>query len=239
MGLFDFIGGLYQTSQQRIASSQDRKERARIAEENLGFQYENLAYQKQLQKDLFAREDSAVQRRIADLKKAGLSPTLAAGSAAGAGAVVQTTAPQRNLKLDTKESPGYIKGQYGAVLRNAMSSIIPLVSGYNSILQQKQNIAYTKAQEKLVRQQLKEKEYNLKYYMERKSPVGAGESTVIKTLKGAGQVLKNTLGESIPPQLRRVATEQDIPYLIRKLRSGVKMVKDEYNKSRERIIKKK
>ena len=70
-------------------------------QENLALQKENLAYQKDLQNTIFAREDNAVQRRVADLKSAGLSPTLAAGSSAGVGSVVSTSAPQKKSNLES------------------------------------------------------------------------------------------------------------------------------------------
>ena len=45
-------------------------------------------YQKALQQTMFEREDTAVQRRMADLQAAGINPNIAAGSAASAGSVV-------------------------------------------------------------------------------------------------------------------------------------------------------
>ena len=64
---------------------------------NIGSSISNYRYQQELQNQIFSREDNAVQRRAADFEKAGLSKTLAAGSAAGAGSVVQTDSPQMSL----------------------------------------------------------------------------------------------------------------------------------------------
>ena len=78
-------------------------------EKNFELQKENLAYQKDLQNRIFEREDNAVQRRVNDLVKAGLSPTLAAGSSAGAGSVVSTSAPQKKNNLEALTALASVK----------------------------------------------------------------------------------------------------------------------------------
>lgn len=61
---------------------------------NYQAQQDQYKYSKNLQQTIFNREDNSIQRRVADLRAAGLSPVLAAGSGANAGTVVATHAPQ-------------------------------------------------------------------------------------------------------------------------------------------------
>ncbi len=118
------------------------KENKKVNDLNYQLQLDDLAYKKDLQKIMFAREDNAVQRRIEDLRKAGLSPTLAAGSSASAGSVVSTVAPQKVSNLN-----GYLAlAQVGTMLAN-------------------QQRAQTEAD--IARQQLKQSKLDTKYLVDR------------------------------------------------------------------------
>lgn len=101
---FDLLGGL--TVGSTLAGTVDSIITNR---KNFELQKENLSYQKDLQNKIFAREDNAVQRRVNDLIKAGLSPTLAAGSAAGVGSVVSTSAPQKKSSLEALTALASVK----------------------------------------------------------------------------------------------------------------------------------
>lgn len=74
---------------------------------NYANQQENLEYQKKLQQQVFEREDTSVERRVADLQKVGLSKTLAAGDGASSGAVVSTKAPELNVMDRVATGLGY------------------------------------------------------------------------------------------------------------------------------------
>ena len=100
---------------------------------NYANQAEQQRWERKMYKNALSREDSAVQRRVADLKAAGLSPVLAAGSGAQSMAPIKSQAPQF-------DGDPIGKGLQAMALQA-------------SLMQQKQNIEKTKQETDLIKMQ--------------------------------------------------------------------------------------
>lgn len=83
--LGSLISGLFG----KAASEDTNKTNLKIANQNLGFQRENLDYEKALQQQIFNREDTAYQRTVNDMRLAGLNPVSMQGTNS-AGEAIQT-----------------------------------------------------------------------------------------------------------------------------------------------------
>lgn len=94
-------------------------------------QQKQFNYDRELQQTMFEREDTAVQRRAADLEAAGLSQTLAAGNAASTMSPIRAQVP-------------------GAGIGNKVAENMALRA---SLMRQEADIATTKAQKDLLDQQ--------------------------------------------------------------------------------------
>lgn len=89
------LTGVAESISNIIYGNKRNKLAEKIHAENLAFQREHFAYEKALQREIFNREDSAIRRRVEDLKSAGMSPLLAAnGEGASAGQAIATEALQ-------------------------------------------------------------------------------------------------------------------------------------------------
>lgn len=84
-------GAIDYNNTMRYMSDQTNATNKAIADQNLGFQRENLDYTKALQQQIFNRQDSSYQRTVADMRAAGMSPLIMNGTN-GAGEALATTA---------------------------------------------------------------------------------------------------------------------------------------------------
>lgn len=139
---------------------------------NYKLQKEQYEYQKNLQNIMFHREDNAVQRRVADLKAAGLSPTLAAGSAASAGPVVSTQVPQKQSDLSAYLTLANIQ----TMLAEQQKAITEADIARQSLAQAKIQTQASALSKELLGNQVALSNLDKKYYLDRNtSPVEVGQ----------------------------------------------------------------
>ncbi len=99
-------GSLISGSLGLFGQSMASQESNKIQSQNLSAQKDLLKWQKAAQQTTWDREDNAVQRRVNDLKLAGISPQAAAGGAAQSSGPIGMKAPQRDPSIPIKNQAG-------------------------------------------------------------------------------------------------------------------------------------
>lgn len=128
LGGLNFLSGAYQNYSNNYWNHR-----------NFGLQQDAFDYVKKQNTLTQQREDTAIQRRRADLEAAGMSPWLAAGGSAEASHAISPTAPQMG-----KQEYGEGLARFNATMANR-----------TAIQQMKANVAQTEAETDLINMQVK------------------------------------------------------------------------------------
>lgn len=180
---------------------------------------DNLSWQKNAQRNTWAREDNAIQRRAADLRAAGLSKTLAAGSAASSGLVVSTTAPQITNPLDgvADKASALMQMKQNIAQSDAQIALIK-----DQQAQAQANTAKAKADVLNTNVDTSEKAYNLDLY--KKMGVPTNTSSDVKTGVAAGNVVSDAY-KSLEAKLSTngIGSDKYFEDTLNKLRAGQKL----------------
>lgn len=144
-----FTGGAItrneELKKQNAILAENQAQQNKVNEQNYADQKALLEYQKGIQERIFQREDTAVQRRVNDLIKAGLNPNLASNQGAGAGSVVSMDAPQQAY-AGLQYNPN--KASIGAGVGQFLSNAVGISQTMTSAIASAQQIGITSDQRK-------------------------------------------------------------------------------------------
>lgn len=182
-------------------------------QQNLEFQQEQQQYDRSLQERIFEREDTAMQRRAADLQAAGLSKTLLSGGAPS-GALVGGSAPQRDPAQ--RESTGLSLGDIMSIMITD-ANLNKLDADVKNIQKQNENIgaqtALTNAQKNATNVKSQIDKHDLEIYKDSGMPSNASEfgkwfREGISGVKNAYQKFQNYINEDEAERYKRYNQSQ-------------------------------
>lgn len=156
-----------------IADMKNSQEQTQIAKDNLDFnklvsaqnftmQNNQFEYQKQLNDKIMEREDNAMQRQVADLQKAGLSP-LMASSGSSATPLTSASAPQRDTSQINQAMNNMFSAYNDYYTRRlnrqnfALQNRVQTAQAYTQLAESKLNMEKAKIEKSIL-------ETDLKYY---------------------------------------------------------------------------
>lgn len=156
-----------------IADMKNSHEQTQIAKDNLDFnksvseqnftmQNNQFEYQKQLNDKIMQREDNAMQRQVADLQKAGLSP-LMVSNGASATPLTSASAPQRDTTQINQAMNNMFSAYNDYYTRKlnrqnfALQNRVQTAQAYSQLAESKLNMEKSKIEKSIL-------ETDLKYY---------------------------------------------------------------------------
>lgn len=145
-GFGGLAGGITSTFASMRNTDKTNQANKDVAAQNLAFQREQQDYQKALQQQIFEREDTAHQREIEDLKRAGINPlATAGGNGANAGSVVPLTELNNTYQAQTADFSGLQTA--GQALDAAVQNQMALEDSRQAREDQKQENMYARTQQ--------------------------------------------------------------------------------------------
>ncbi len=205
---------------------------AQINKKNYELQKDWQNYQKQLQREIFQREDTAIQRRASDIASAGGNPAMAweTGNGAGAGNIVPSSAPQQApndfsqlMNSSLAMFAGGLKQFQEARLIDAQIKNLNSVTGKTDaetiteeIRQLQLKVLTSKSEEEknLYIQEIKEKEHNLELSKSGNLRTTDPKLSMYNTIEDYfNRIIPDNVDSLKPEQLMKIAMEAGLMVL--------------------------